>query len=1072
MDLIEENFGTNWLNKLGVIVLVLGVAFYLAFQLRQVGPFGKVLAGLAVSGVMLGAGVFFETRDRYRILARSAIGGGWAMLFFTTYAMHHVDAARIIESQGLDLILLLAVAAGMVIHTLRYDSQVVTGLAFLLAFTTVAISHNTIYSLSAGAILAIGIATIALRKQWYQLEVFGLLASYLNHFFWLRTIIEPMGGVKRPFPEFIPSALLLVLYWAIFRWSYIRRKVDDTVQENTSTLAGVLNTLLLLGLMKYQAVHGGLAFYVLLILGIIEMGLAQLPATRRRRTAFVVLTTVGATLALSAVPFRYSGSNSSILWLAQAEAFLLVGLFTREKLFRQFGLLAGLLTGANLLRVSLILPAEPTLQLVLATAFASLVLYADAQIIPRRWKQEISGQLEELGFQALSYLAAALLFTAIWVTCDWANAPEWVAVGWATAGLLLAYTGRAARMDDLSIQAPLFAMAAFVFAVAVNRDATELFLGVTLRFVTFVLLAAILYISARWSGPADHAQSGTLSAGYTWAASFCMALAIYYEVAEMWVPVAWVLFAFLLNYLGRVIGRPELNWQAHALSAAVLVRVFGVNMESAAPYGRISVRLATVGAIIGVFYVLARLSDREDAEHKQITRAAYSWAGTLLVTFLIWHEMTRTYLWIAVAWALFGMALNFVGRATRRQELIWQAHALAMISLVRALAINLPADERVGMVSARLATVGALAVMFYVLAKWSDQEDSEHKELSRPAYSWAASTLVGLLMWYELQPINVALGWVIFGLLLFEIGAAQASLSLRAQGYLAFLFAFGRILFVNLNADGAPGALSPRLYTTLPLAVIFFYVYWRTQAQSADFPETEERIPIREVLCYFGTITIAALLRFELNLTWVVAGWAALSLVLLAVAWRLNLQVFLHQAYLVSGAAAFRTVFHNFFESAHTSPPWLESRAAAVGTAVTLLFFGLAFAFPLRKRLQAGTAESRMALLFARPEQWFFFLPLGLLTALLWLEVRSGLLTVAWGVLAVAVFIFAIWAGQRSFRLAGLALILTCIGKIVVVDVWKLEPGDRYLTFIGLGAAMLFISYLYTRYKETIHRYL
>lgn len=46
---IEEVLGTNWLNKLGVIILVLGVAFFLAYQLQTLGPAGKVLVGYVVS---------------------------------------------------------------------------------------------------------------------------------------------------------------------------------------------------------------------------------------------------------------------------------------------------------------------------------------------------------------------------------------------------------------------------------------------------------------------------------------------------------------------------------------------------------------------------------------------------------------------------------------------------------------------------------------------------------------------------------------------------------------------------------------------------------------------------------------------------------------------------------------------------------------------------------------------------------------------------------------------------------------------------------------------------------------
>jgi uncharacterized membrane protein len=139
---IEEMLGTDWLNKLGIALLVLGVAFFLAYQLKTMGPVGKILVGLVTAAVMLSAGVWFEHRDRYRILARAGIGGGWALLFFTTYAMYHVPAAQVLSSQPADLVAMLAVAAAMVAHTLRYRSQVVTGLAFLLAFLTVTISHS------------------------------------------------------------------------------------------------------------------------------------------------------------------------------------------------------------------------------------------------------------------------------------------------------------------------------------------------------------------------------------------------------------------------------------------------------------------------------------------------------------------------------------------------------------------------------------------------------------------------------------------------------------------------------------------------------------------------------------------------------------------------------------------------------------------------------------------------------------------------------------------------------------------------------------------------------------------
>jgi hypothetical protein len=46
------------------------------------------------------------------------------------------------------------------------------------------------------------------------------------------------------------------------------------------------------------------------------------------------------------------------------------------------------------------------------------------------------------------------------------------------------------------------------------------------------------------------------------------------------------------------------------------------------------------------------------------------------------------------------------------------------------------------------------------------------------------------------------------------------------------------------------------------------------------------------------------------------------------------------------------------------------------------------------------------------------------------------------------------------------------VGKILLVDVWGIDPRDRYLTFIVLGAALLLVSFLYTRNREALRQYL
>src|ERR1017187_798758 len=174
----EAVVGGNWLNKLGIFVLVIAIALFLGYSFTQMGPAGRSAIGLAISFALLIGGVILERRAPYVIFARGLLGGGWAGLYFTTYAMQAVDAAKVIHNPLLGGFLLLAVATGMVVHSLRYRVQALTGLAYFMAFATLAITPVTTLSVIALIPLAGSLLIIAYRFSWSGMVLFGLVATY------------------------------------------------------------------------------------------------------------------------------------------------------------------------------------------------------------------------------------------------------------------------------------------------------------------------------------------------------------------------------------------------------------------------------------------------------------------------------------------------------------------------------------------------------------------------------------------------------------------------------------------------------------------------------------------------------------------------------------------------------------------------------------------------------------------------------------------------------------------------------------------------------------------------------
>ena len=883
---LEEMLGTNWLNKIGISILVLGLAFFLAYQLQNLGPGGKVLLGVALSAVMIAIGVRFDSNERYRILARASAAGGWALLYFVSYAIYHVPAAKIIDSRELDFLLMLLVAAAIIRYSLRYRSEPTTALALVLSYLTVGIHNTSPYSVLASVVLAFTVVALALRMQWYALELFGILATYFNHLLWVLPLMQPFAAFRpahAPFPEFNVSVGLLAFYWLLFRISYIFRQVKTEAQERLSTASALANGFCLLAVLRYQSAHPEWTFRTLLALGAVELALSAV-AARRRRAAFVVLATLGSVLIVAAFPFRYSGSDLSILWLMAAEALLLAGVFLSEIVFRRIGMIT------------------------LVVVAVQMIFDTGAPLLAMRLNNR---------FGILPDYPATILF--------------------GTAAALFYFNSH--------------------------------------------------WLAARWPKLFEDDFDSSLSTGFTYIGGLLLLLATWFAVTGMWTAVAWAVLVLVLDVAAQKFSQPPLAIQGNLIAAAAVVRLITLNLSSTESWNGLSLRLVTVAATALLLYAAAPFASVADQDRPG-------------------------------AWSAFTQA-----------------------------------------------------------------------------YTWVASVLLGLLLWIELPALDVALAWMAMGILLVEIGLQLRAGFLRWQGYAALAASFPMLFAVNLDLLSFFAPTRPHLSTVFPLVAGYYFLDWRLRravgvpiAPALGARGQSVGVPIAPALgargqsaavnlqrdatvfAYAGTISLAACLYFEVLPSWVATAWAGLALALLAAAWRQRRRDLLHQSFLMVAAVAFRVLTYNLFERTNPYLPFFESQRYFGGVAIALLFAGLPLAFAL-KRSGFGSPPSQFAP-DNRPEQVFFFVPFGLLTALIGFQATRGQLTLSWGIEGVAVFLFAVWVGERSFRLAGMGLLLLCVVKIFLIDVWGLDPQSRYITLIVLGGALLLVSFLYTRHKEKFQRYL
>lgn len=717
---LEERLGANWLNKIGVAAFVMGTAFFLNYSIRQLGPAGKITVGYLLAAGLLVAGMLGERRERYRVLARAALGGGWALAYFTTYALHNIPVVRLVRSPGVGFALLFAVAAAMVAHSLRYNSQVATGFAYLLGFASVAASQLTVKTLVASALLAASLGIVLWRRRWYQIEPAAVVATYAVHWLWLRQMRE-IYGAHKPFPDFSTSVALCTSYWVIFTVLHFLRDARETRARNWILAGFVLNAAGYLAVLRYQSIHPEWRFWFLLATGAVYAALGAYAWQRGRRLSFLLMSTLGAALLIAAFPYRFSGARLELVWLVEAEVLLYVGWRLGDAHVRRLGWAGiGVLATYVLFhdlspRLVTWRPSDAPLGWVLVMLAAAC--FANARLAGRL----IGSQATEVDASAATVsqpIAVGFLMAAAWVALPF----MWTALVWAALGALLGEAGR--RLDDAILRGcgHAAALLAALRLLVINLQYAPPALGTNQRVITVGLAALLFYFSSRRIPPLEHgirlpaswmgrfAGPGTLGATYTWVGTAFLALLIWNEVTSAAVGLAWALAGLGLVEWGRAAADRALVRQGHALLALSFARIFFADLNAEGAMGPLTARMISVSVLAALYYYTAATTPADAPR----LRAAFAWFGSTALVALARFELPLD--WIPVGWAALTAVLYFSGRKWKARHLRYQAYLLTLLVALRCAFDNFYQKAPLwGTLNVRTVTVGTAALALYVL---------------------------------------------------------------------------------------------------------------------------------------------------------------------------------------------------------------------------------------------------------------------------------------------------------------------------------------------------------------------
>lgn len=230
---MEYAVASQWLLRIGILILVVGVGFFLKYSVEHglIGEVGRVaLSTITGLGMMIGGTRLLGRK--YHLLGQGLLGGGLATLYFAVFAA--ANFYHLLEQPlafGL-MALITALAGGIAV---RFNSILVAVLGILGGYLTPVMLSTGVVNYPAlfgyMLVLGIGVLGICYWKNWPLVNYLSFAATYLLFF-------ASLGEYdKSRFWEVMPFAAAFFVLFSTMTFLY---KIANKAKSNLLDLLALL----------------------------------------------------------------------------------------------------------------------------------------------------------------------------------------------------------------------------------------------------------------------------------------------------------------------------------------------------------------------------------------------------------------------------------------------------------------------------------------------------------------------------------------------------------------------------------------------------------------------------------------------------------------------------------------------------------------------------------------------------------------------------------------------------------------------------------------------------------------
>lgn len=229
-ETFEQKLGQVWLVRVGIVLLITGLVLGANWAYKNWIhdlPAGVRLAGLYLCAFVIGGvGLKVGRKEGYKRYGEVLVAGGLAFFYYCTFAAHHVERLRVIDSPVAASLLLLG-AAGLIAAVSWFrESRTTAVMGILLASYATMIQPLDWLSSTSNLVLAVTGILLMLRPGWSAPGIASLAGTYGAFIGW-----QLLGAAGQGHGNFKASLWFLPASWAIFAIPGMLGKFRDSLGD-------------------------------------------------------------------------------------------------------------------------------------------------------------------------------------------------------------------------------------------------------------------------------------------------------------------------------------------------------------------------------------------------------------------------------------------------------------------------------------------------------------------------------------------------------------------------------------------------------------------------------------------------------------------------------------------------------------------------------------------------------------------------------------------------------------------------------------------------------------------------